>query len=60
MQSKPLLRLRRLEVLAEARDGSPCGRDERRLQVAIIRVKGGSTPDTIFVRQGKPVRLNFR
>lgn len=29
-------------------------------QEAMILVKGGYTPDTIVVRQGKPVRLNFR
>ncbi len=29
-------------------------------QEAMILVKGGYTPDTIFVRHGKPVRLNFR
>ncbi|MGC1861004.1 MAG: tetratricopeptide repeat protein [Methylocystis sp.] len=29
-------------------------------QEAMILVKGGYTPDTIIVRQGKPVRLNFR
>lgn len=28
-------------------------------QEAIILVKGGYTPDTIVVRHGKPVRLNF-
>ena len=26
----------------------------------MILVKGGYTPDTIVVRRGKPVRLNFR
>jgi plastocyanin domain-containing protein len=26
----------------------------------MILVKGGYTPDTIVVRHGKPVRLNFR
>lgn len=29
-------------------------------QEAMILVKGGYTPDTILVRSGKPVRLNFR
>ncbi|MBI4183862.1 MAG: cupredoxin domain-containing protein [Proteobacteria bacterium] len=29
-------------------------------QEALILVKGGYTPDTIVVRRGKPVRLNFR
>lgn len=29
-------------------------------QEAMILVKGGYTPDTIVVRNGKPVRLNFR
>ena len=29
-------------------------------QEAMILVKGGYTPDTIVVRRGKPVRLNFR
>ena len=29
-------------------------------QEAMILVKGGYTPDTIIVRRGKPVRLNFR
>ena len=29
-------------------------------QEAMILVKGGYTPDTILVRAGKPVRLNFR
>lgn len=29
-------------------------------QEAMILVKGGYTPDTIVVRHGKPVRLNFR
>ena len=29
-------------------------------QEVMILVKGGYTPDTIVVRQGKPVRLNFR
>lgn len=29
-------------------------------QEAMILVKGGYTPDTIIVRSGKPVRLNFR
>lgn len=29
-------------------------------QEAMILVKGGYTPDTIIVRQGRPVRLNFR
>jgi plastocyanin domain-containing protein len=29
-------------------------------QEATILVKGGYTPDTIVVRAGKPVRLNFR
>jgi plastocyanin domain-containing protein len=29
-------------------------------QEAMILVKGGYTPDTIVVRAGKPVRLNFR
>lgn len=29
-------------------------------QEAMILVKGGYTPDTIIVRHGKPVRLNFR
>ena len=29
-------------------------------QEAMILVKGGYTPDTIIVRAGKPVRLNFR
>jgi plastocyanin domain-containing protein len=29
-------------------------------QEAMILVKGGYTPDTIVVRQGRPVRLNFR
>jgi len=26
----------------------------------MVLVKGGYTPDTIIVRHGKPVRLNFR
>ena len=29
-------------------------------QEAMILVKGGYTPDTIIVRGGRPVRLNFR
>ena len=29
-------------------------------QEAMILVKGGYTPDTIVVRRGRPVRLNFR
>ena len=29
-------------------------------QGAMILVKGGYTPDTIVVRTGRPVRLNFR
>lgn len=29
-------------------------------QEAMVLVKGGYTPDTILVRHGKPVRLNFR
>ena len=29
-------------------------------QEAMIRVRGGYTPDTIIVSRGKPVRLNFR
>jgi plastocyanin domain-containing protein len=29
-------------------------------QEAMILVKGGYTPDTIIVRHGKPVRLNFQ
>lgn len=29
-------------------------------QEVMVLVKGGYTPDTIFVRHGKPVRLNFR
>lgn len=29
-------------------------------QEAMILVKGGYTPDTIIIRRGKPVRLNFR
>ncbi len=29
-------------------------------QEVLITVKGGYTPDTIVVRHGKPVRLNFR
>ena len=29
-------------------------------QEAMILVKGGYTPDTVIVRAGKPVRLNFR
>jgi plastocyanin domain-containing protein len=29
-------------------------------QEAMILVKGGYTPDTIVVRHGRPVRLNFR
>ena len=29
-------------------------------QEAMILVKGGYTPDTIVVRAGRPVRLNFR
>lgn len=29
-------------------------------QEALILVKGGYTPDTIIVRAGRPVRLNFR
>jgi plastocyanin domain-containing protein len=29
-------------------------------QEAMILVKGGYTPDTIVVRRGKPVRLNFQ
>ena len=29
-------------------------------QEAMILVKGGYTPDTIIVRRGRPVRLNFR
>ena len=29
-------------------------------QEAMILVKGGYTPDTVIVRSGKPVRLNFR
>lgn len=29
-------------------------------QEAMVLVKGGYTPDTIIVRHGRPVRLNFR
>jgi plastocyanin domain-containing protein len=29
-------------------------------QEAMILVKGGYTPDTVIVRSGRPVRLNFR
>jgi plastocyanin domain-containing protein len=29
-------------------------------QEAMVLVKGGYTPDTIIVRAGRPVRLNFR
>ncbi len=29
-------------------------------QEVLIVVKGGYTPDTIVVKQGRPVRLNFR
>jgi plastocyanin domain-containing protein len=29
-------------------------------QEAMILVKGGYTPDTVVVRRGRPVRLNFR
>ena len=29
-------------------------------QELMVLVKGGYTPDTILVRSGKPVRLNFR
>ncbi len=29
-------------------------------QEVMVLVKGGYTPDTIVVRHGKPVRLNFR
>ena len=29
-------------------------------QEAMILMKGGYTPDTIIVRHGRPVRLNFR
>jgi plastocyanin domain-containing protein len=29
-------------------------------QEVLVLVKGGYTPDTIIVRHGKPVRLNFR
>jgi plastocyanin domain-containing protein len=29
-------------------------------QEAMILVKGGYTPDTVIVRHGRPVRLNFR
>jgi len=29
-------------------------------QELMVLVKGGYTPDTIVVRRGKPVRLNFR
>ena len=29
-------------------------------QEVMILVKGGYTPDTVIVRHGKPVRLNFR
>tara|TARA_R110000782_G_scaffold47129_1_gene103796 strand:- start:4996 stop:5373 length:378 start_codon:yes stop_codon:yes gene_type:complete len=29
-------------------------------QEVMVLVKGGYTPDTIIVRNGKPVRLNFR
>ena len=29
-------------------------------QEAMVLVKGGYTPDVIVVRQGRPVRLNFR
>jgi len=29
-------------------------------QEAMVLVKGGYTPDTIIVRRGRPVRLNFR
>jgi plastocyanin domain-containing protein len=29
-------------------------------QEAMVLVKGGYTPDTIIVRNGRPVRLNFR
>jgi plastocyanin domain-containing protein len=29
-------------------------------ETSMILVKGGYTPDTIIVRRGRPVRLNFR
>ena len=29
-------------------------------QEVMVLVKGGYTPDTIIVRHGKPVRINFR
>src|SRR6516165_6011796 len=29
-------------------------------QEVMVLVKGGYTPDTIVVRRGKPVRINFR
>ena len=36
------------------------GADQQLHLVAFINEKGGYTPDTIIVRAGRPVRLNFR
>jgi len=40
--------------------GTRAGETSGGYQEAMILVKGGYTPDTIIVRSGKPVRLNFR
>ena len=40
--------------------GTRAGETTGGYQEAMILVKGGYTPDTIIVRSGRPVRLNFR
>ena len=49
-----------LVLLAQALDGSRAAETSGGYQEAMILVKGGYTPDTIIVRAGRPVRLNFR
>ena len=53
-------RFHRLVLLAEALAGFRATETTGGYQEAMILVKGGYTPDTIIVRSGRPVRLNFR
>jgi len=46
-------------VVFPACEGSVTGRHRRRVQEVRVVVKGGYTPDTIVVRAGEPVRLQF-
>ena len=41
-------------------NGVRAGETSGGYQEAMILVKGGYTPDTVIVRRGRPVRLNFR